>query len=149
VNKLSSEAIELQREMDQIRCDLYGDMNDLRADAKQLTDYRYHVGRHPWIALAAAAAAGFVIIPQRTQKLIPDTKTMQELIKQNQLIVQTKSEVNQKKGLIATGVSLLVAAGVKAAINYASQTATAKLAAYGQPQPAAPAERVSYPTRPR
>lgn len=148
MNQLSKDAWSLRQEMEQIRCDLAGDVSELADDAKTLADYRYHVRQHPWIALAAAAAAGFVLVPNKSRKLVPDAAALEKLIKKNQLVVQTKSEINQKKGLVATAVSLAAAAAMRAAIGYASQTVSSKLTAAQQTPAQTGAEPMS-PGKPR
>jgi hypothetical protein len=135
--------------MEQIRCDLAGNVSHLSDDAKTLTDYRYYVRQYPWICLGAAAAAGFLLIPRKTKQVAPDPALLRELLKKNELVVQTKSEVNQKRGLIATGVSLLAAAAMKAAVGYAQQQALTRLSSFGHAQPHAEPVPVNYPKQPR
>jgi hypothetical protein len=143
--------------MEQIRCDLADDVSHLSDDAKTLTDYRYYVRQHPWLSVAVVAAAGFVLIPRKTKQVAPDHAVLEELLKKNQLVVQTKSEANQKRGLIATGISLAAAAALRAAMGYAQQKAMAGLSNFGhggfgssgqsREQPAG--QPASYPPQPR
>lgn len=154
---LSQLAIELRRQMEQIRCDLADNVSNLSDDAKTLTDYRYYVRQHPWLSVAVVAAAGFVLIPRKTKQVAPDHAVLEELLKKNQLVVQTKSEANQKKGLIATGVSLAAAAALRAAMSYAQTRAVAGLSSFGQSgsrhsrgqSHEQPAGQTSYPPQPR
>lgn len=147
---LSQRAIDLRQQMEQIRCDLAGNVSHLSDDAKTLTDYRYYVRQHPWITLGAAAAAGFLLIPRKAkQQFSTDPAILEELLKKNQLVVQTKSEVNQKRGLFATGVSLLAAAAMKAAMNYAQKQATERLINYAHVRQQATTNPASNPSRPR
>ena len=147
MSELSNEAFELRKQMEHIRCELAGDVQDLAGDAKTLTDYRYHVRQHPWSALAAAAAVGYMLIPNRTHKLVPDAKDLRKLIKDNQLVVQTKSEINQKKGLFAMAVSMAAAAAMRSAIGYASEALSAKAAS--NKSPISPRDEVLTPQKPR
>jgi hypothetical protein len=151
VTNLPQRALDLRQKMEQIRCDLASNVTHLSDDAKTLTDYRYYVRQHPWISLGAAAAVGLLLVPRKTkqQPMSTDPAVLEELLKKNQLVVQTKSEVNQKRGLIATGASLLAAAAMKAAMNYAQKKATERLINYAHAREQATRTPVSYPTHPR
>lgn len=149
MTNLSQRAIDLRQQMEQIRCELAGSVSHLSDDAKTLTDYRYYVRQHPWMTLGVAAVAGFLLIPRKTKQVVPDAALLQDLLKKNELVVQTKSEVNQKRGLIATGASLLAAAAMKAAMNYAQQKAMERISSFGHTPQRADPMPVSYPKQPR
>ncbi|MFZ5831851.1 MAG: hypothetical protein ACOY3P_17320 [Planctomycetota bacterium] len=59
---------DIERQLAQVRKDLQGAAEDARHHAseyaQQMTDWRYHVRRHPWLAMAAAVAVGYVVVPR-------------------------------------------------------------------------------------
>src|SRR5579863_8338394 len=59
------EVEEIQREMQQVRASLGTDVRSLAQRARETTDWRYHVRRHPWVCLGAVAAAGYLLVPQK------------------------------------------------------------------------------------
>jgi hypothetical protein len=56
---------EIRRAMAQIRRELHEDMQGVVAGAEAASDWRYYVRRYPWVALGAAAALGFLVVPKR------------------------------------------------------------------------------------
>lgn len=56
-----SEAI--RRKMQLIRNQLPEDVDSARARARQLTDWKYHMARHPWPVLAGVACLGYWLVP--------------------------------------------------------------------------------------
>jgi hypothetical protein len=51
--------------MAQVRDDLQAEVVEVVEQARGLTDWKGLVARHPWIALTATAAVGFLIVPRR------------------------------------------------------------------------------------
>ncbi len=56
-----SEAIRVR--MREIRSELPYDVDDARQRVKQLSDWKYHMARHPWPILAAATVLGYMLVP--------------------------------------------------------------------------------------
>jgi hypothetical protein len=58
------ESIEVIRQrMQQVRRDLSHEVHHLVASARDMTDWRQYVRAYPWLCAAAAAAAGYWIVP--------------------------------------------------------------------------------------
>ena len=62
---------EIQRRMAQIRRDLHEDVREVVKGAQSLTDWRSQVRSHPWLALGAAAALGYFVVPKRNPAPAP------------------------------------------------------------------------------
>lgn len=58
-------AEDIQREMLRVRANLRADMQNFAQRARETTDWRHYVGRYPWLSLAAVAAAGYLVVPQK------------------------------------------------------------------------------------
>ncbi|WP_404305405.1 hypothetical protein [Neorhodopirellula lusitana] len=58
-----SEAI--RDRMQAIRNELPYDADAARARVQELTDWKYHMRKHPWPLLAAAAVAGYLLVPSK------------------------------------------------------------------------------------
>ena len=50
--------------MQQLRCEIDGDMEDMAASARTMVDWKHYVKTYPWVCLGAAAALGFLIVPK-------------------------------------------------------------------------------------
>jgi hypothetical protein len=55
----------LQEQMHQVRMDLGEEVYDLVENARAMTDWRVHWRRHPLAFCAAAAVAGYFVVPRR------------------------------------------------------------------------------------
>jgi hypothetical protein len=58
----------LREQMARVRSHLANDVGEVVEQAKELTDWRSHVRRHPWLFAGAAAAIGFMIVPARRRR---------------------------------------------------------------------------------
>jgi hypothetical protein len=58
----------LREQMARVRSHLANDVGEVVEQAKELTDWRTHVRRHPWLCAGAAAAVGFMVVPTRRHK---------------------------------------------------------------------------------
>jgi hypothetical protein len=65
---MSDEAERIRRQMQAIRQDMGDGVQEVVAGARQLSDWRYYVRRHPWACVGGAMALGFMIAPMRRRK---------------------------------------------------------------------------------
>lgn len=119
----SEQAEAIRREMATIRCDLHDDVHDVVETARDMADWRFYVRRYPWVAAAAAAALGFLIVPPRLEVTTPDPGTLAELAKQNRLVVRPRAEGRPQGGVAAKIVGFLAKAAVRSALAYLGQQA--------------------------
>ncbi len=63
------QATAIKQRMAEIRTDLPYSADVARARVQQLTDWRYHLSRHPLPIVAAAVVAGYLLVPR---KRVPD-----------------------------------------------------------------------------
>lgn len=76
-------AIDIERQMKQVRRDLDNQVDELVDNARQITeqitDWRSYVAAHPWISLGVAVAAGYLVIPTRVSVDRPVSETLADL----------------------------------------------------------------------
>lgn len=51
--------------MRRVRRELNVEVQEIVEQARDLADWRYYVGRYPWICLGGAAALGYLLVPAR------------------------------------------------------------------------------------
>lgn len=131
-------ADDIRRRMLQIRGELNEDVSGLVASAKRLLNWRSYLQRYPKCSLAFAAAVGYLIVPRKTEILIPDADALEELSKRHKLVVekQPKSAVSGGAGspLLRLLFSTLMRAGI--------MKATESFGARKTPQTPEPKEEV-------
>lgn len=61
----------IKQQMAEIRTELPYNVDDARSRVRQLTDWKYHLSRHPLPILASTVVAGYLLVPsQRTPERI-------------------------------------------------------------------------------
>ncbi len=117
-----AEIIEIQRRMAQVRHELHEEVREAVKGAQSLTDWRSQVRNHPWLAMGAAAALGYMIVPRRRQEPAPAIVAVAPAVA-GPAVVQPSPAVPAKKrwGLIGSALGLLAPIAVRAAQNYAIQ----------------------------
>ncbi len=116
-------ADQLRQEMRRVREDIREDVQDVVEGAQDLTDWRYYVKRYPWACLAAAAFAGYMVVPTKTYIHSPDADELKKLAAANKLVVK-QSPVSQPKNSMAGALFTLGMNTVgRAAISYLGQQA--------------------------
>ena len=129
---LETQAI-LQR-MNEVRCDLDEDVQEIVEGARVMGKWRYYVRTYPWVCLGAALAAGYLIVPRRQFGMRPDAQTLAELANQSQQLASAHlTPKNNARGMFLPFVGNLVMRGVTA---YALQQADKLFATHpAAPQP--------------
>lgn len=74
--------------MQQLRCEIDGDMEDMAASARTMLDWKHYVKAYPWVCLGAAAALGFLIVPKRSRARRPDLAAPTEMARTGHLAVK-------------------------------------------------------------
>lgn len=67
----SPETFAIRRRMDEVRCDLDEDVQEIVEGARGMANWRYYVKAYPWACLGAAIFAGYLIAPRRHYAFIP------------------------------------------------------------------------------
>ena len=61
----SMDISDIQRRMAQIRHDMHQEVQGAVKGAQSLTEWRSLVKSHPWLSIAVASVAGYLIVPRR------------------------------------------------------------------------------------
>lgn len=118
---MSRSAERIRTDMQQLRCEIADDMEDVRESAREMTDWRSYVQRYPLVIVGAAAAAGYLLIPNRVGVVSPDIETLVKLAERNLSVVQEDAKSHAKTGLAATLLTLVGGAAVRAGVALAGR----------------------------
>ncbi len=121
----SAEVIEIQRRMAQVRHELHEDVREAVKGAQSLTDWRSQVRNHPWLALGAAAALGYLLVPKRRIEPAPTIVSVgphpTAVTTAAAATMAEQPQTRKRWGLIGSAIGLLGPVAVRAAQNYAIQ----------------------------
>lgn len=114
------DAAEIRRRMRSIRGELSSDVRGITARARELADWKYHVRRHPWTAMAVTALAGYMFVPRRKEIISPDAATLAKLADQDRLVVERAPKAKSRGGFADMLIAPITAMLLRSAGNYVS-----------------------------
>jgi hypothetical protein len=121
--------------MQQIRCEIGEDLEQMVASARNVVDWKHHVKTHPWAFLGAAAALGFAIVPKRVATMHTDLAALAELARTGRL--GAKPAPSAGRGLVDMLVATVASLAVRKATGWLGQT-IARLRDAGEAPPRPP-----------
>ncbi len=113
----TSDVDEIRRQMAQIRHDLHQDVQGVVAGAEAVTDWQRYLRSYPWVALGAAAAVGYLLVPRRHH-----TTVIQAAPVAAQPLAQSEEAPKKEKaskGMFSMAMGVLTPVLVRAAQGYA------------------------------
>jgi hypothetical protein len=115
---------EIVRQMSAIRTNLDGEVGGIVLNARRLVDWKYYVCNHPWLSLVATAAAGFLVVPWKTEQ--PAASMAVDRIdtassNHKNRTVSPPAAAAATGGILGSVVSLATSYAGKMALQYASQ----------------------------
>lgn len=116
-------AEEIQARMAVIRAELRYEVQGIVGNAKQLVDWRHYVQAFPWGSLAVAASLGYFSVPRRLEIISPDKETLEQLAKDNRLVVKHQPKGEEKPGVVVSLANLAGNMLLRAGIAYVGQQA--------------------------
>ena len=111
--------------MQQLRCEIDGDVEDMAASARNVVDWKHYVKTYPWVCLGTAAALGFLIVPKRSTAMHPDLASLTELEKTGHLIA--KPAPTATRGLVDALLATVASIAVSKAMGFLGQSVTSLL----------------------
>jgi hypothetical protein len=105
----ASRANGLRRRMQETRSQLHHDVGGLVRDARGIVDWRRNVKRYPWLAIGAAAALGYFIVPKRRKPTHLDAETLAELARTKRLFLRVEGETEKPAKVTDTVAATVLA----------------------------------------
>ena len=101
--------------MQQIRCEMDQDMEEMVASARDMVDWKHYVKTYPWVCLGTAAALGFLIVPKRSTAIHPDLATLTELVKTGHMVAEPAPAATRglADALLTTVATIAVRKGIE------------------------------------
>jgi hypothetical protein len=78
---MSEDAERIRQQMQHVRQEMGAGMQDVLHGARQLSDWKYYVRRHPWACVGSAFALGFLATPAR-RKVLTDKVDVASIVEQ-------------------------------------------------------------------
>jgi hypothetical protein len=113
-------AADVQQRMAQVRADLHRSTERLKDDVQSLSDWRYHVRQHPWVALGAAGMVAFLAVPRKAKPASLDAEALSRLAQQHRLIVQAP-DATKGGSLLGSLAATMSKALLRAGLAYFGQ----------------------------
>jgi len=108
----SPEATAILHRMDEVRCNLGDNMQEIVKEARELGEWRSYVKSYPWVCVGAAVAAGYLIAPRRGRTPQVNAQSSAELPNQNRLLAATVPPRGSVRSAVLAFVGNLVVRGV-------------------------------------
>jgi hypothetical protein len=122
----------IRQRMEEVRCDLDEDVQEIVEEARDMGQWRYYVRTYPWVCVGAALAAGYLIVPRRPGGE-QTAQTSAEITKQN-LATSHVSPAGDARGMLLRFLGNLVMRGVS---SYVEQQAGKLFAPWADKSPQA------------
>jgi hypothetical protein len=107
--------------MQQIRCEIDQDLEEMAASARSMVDWKHYVKTHPWVCLGTAAALGFLIVPKRSTAIRPDLAALTELARTGRLVAEPAPAAT--RGFVDALLATVASIAVRKAIGLLGQCA--------------------------
>ena len=103
------------RRMEEVRCDVDEDVQEIVEGARDMGKWRYYVRTYPWICLGAALAVGYLIVPRCAFAMQPDAQKPEEPCR----LLETPNSPpkGNARGILLPFVGNLVMRGVAAYVG--------------------------------
>lgn len=141
---LDEPAEKICRRMAELRRELVHDMQDVSRSAKAMASPSFYIRKFPWATLAVAAGLGYLLIPKKKQVVQPDMEALAELVRKNQVNINT-SKAAESDGMVKTLAVMGLTWAAKAGMNYVVQQMTTAASKAKSPS-AAPSSPVDEPS---
>src|SRR6476661_4394086 len=114
------EVEKIRKRMSELRRELVYDVQDVSRSAKAMASPSFYIRKFPWATLAVAAGLGYLLIPKKRQVVQPDMEALAELVRKNQVNINT-SKAAESEGMVKTLAVMGLTWAAKAGMNYVVQ----------------------------
>ena len=126
----TDDAEALVQQMDAVRGRAIHRVEGMVESARTLMDWRHYVASHPWVCLGVAAAAGYLIVPQRPIVVATDGYDGERPAIDAATLKAAAAQSAPRGGLVNALVGMAASAAVRAATQAASQYGPQLLATF-------------------
>jgi hypothetical protein len=137
------------RRMAELRRELACDVQDVTRSAKAMASPSFYIRKFPWATLAVAAGLGYMLIPKKKQVVQPDMKALAELVRKNQVKIDTSKASNETQGMLKSLMVMGLSYAAKSGMNYLIQQMTTNGTTAKKSPTAAPSSPVDEPSNAR
>ena len=114
----SPETKVIQHRMEEVRCDLDEDVQEIVEGARAMGEWCTYVRTYPWVCLGTALAVGYLIVPRRRLEMQPVAQKLAELADQSRLLATScMPPKGTVRGLLWGFVGNLVMQGVSSYVG--------------------------------
>lgn len=113
------------RRMAELRQELTSDVKEVSRGARELASPMYYVRRFPWVVVAGAAAVGYLLIPKKRQAITPDAEMLADLVRKNQVKVETTKASSDSQGLARSLLVVGLTWALRTGLSYMGQRLSA------------------------
>jgi hypothetical protein len=106
--------------MDQVRCSLGEEVEEIADSARSLVDWRQYVRESPWLCLGGAAALGFLLVPGRATVVAANADVLERLLQRGKML---QPELKVRRGMAGALAGLLARAALRGVVGYVAQHA--------------------------
>jgi hypothetical protein len=135
----------IRQRMAQLRRDLTCDVQDvsrsvgdIKRTASEMANPLYFIRRFPWVSVGVAVAIGYLLVPKKKQVFTPDPEMLAELVRKQQVKVETSKAGTESQGMLKSLVVMGLTWALRTGLTYAGQ----RLAAAAMQKP--PQDGVSH-----
>lgn len=131
---------ELRRELTVDVREVGRSAREMKNRAREMTNPLYYIRHFPWASAAAAAMIGYMLVPKKKQVITPDPEMLAELVKKQQVRLETSKAGPESHGMLKSLVVMGLTWGLRTGLNYAGQrlAAAAMNKPHEEPHPPAP-----------
>jgi hypothetical protein len=139
----------IRRRMAELRRELTHDVADVSRSAKAMASPSFYIRKFPWATLAIAAGVGYMLIPKKKPAVPPDMEALAELLRKNQVHINTAKAAEESPGMVKTLAVMGLTWAAKAGMNYVIEqlTTVATKAKEHKETPSSPVDEPTDVTR--
>lgn len=131
------EAHAVVERMAALRRELASDVEHVAESAKAMTDWTFYVRRFPWLAVGAAAAAGFLLVPRKKTTVTPTPDQLAALAQSKEFVSAATNQLKPPDSMLKGLAAAAAAMAGRAALSYITEQIRARAAAGAQREPTA------------
>ena len=111
----------VRERMQQLRCEIDEDVEDVSASARTMLDWKHYVKTHPWLCFGAAVALGILIVPKRARATPATAATVVEPAATGHVVVKSVPTITA--GVIDAILATVANIAIQKATAYLGQSA--------------------------